>query len=383
MYILAGDIGGTKAFLQLVYLDHSEIDEFEQPSAQQLYFHCKTLCQQRLLCANFHSLEALILHFLKSIQDFSEEQSIDFACLALPGPVDSDRVNLTNLPWQVEKHQLMHICQIEHLSFINDFYAAALAVPLVHNDQVIELYHGKRFEELAEITNPASYGNRLVVGAGTGLGVAPVVVVQNQFVPQASEGGHFDFAPISPVQQLILDWLWPKWPHVSYERLLSGSGLQWLYHFFKNHSVSNSYLFFDELEKCGSDIESIEKHLMGAAFANHQLKAQHIDIDGGPSAAEISLLAEQNDEAAQQALIEFVTIYAAFIGASALLWRAPGGIFIAGGIAEKIQYWLKQPYFQQAFLHKGRMTELLENTPVYLVADEELGLKGALLHNFL
>jgi glucokinase len=36
-----------------------------------------------------------------------------------------------------------------------------------------------------------------VIGAGTGLGVAPVFFDGQNYLPQSSEGGHFDFAPIS------------------------------------------------------------------------------------------------------------------------------------------------------------------------------------------
>jgi glucokinase len=75
----------------------------------------------------------------------------------------------------------------------------------------------------------------------------------------------------------------------------------------------------------------------------------------------------------------FVRFYGAYIGNVALLWPARAGVYIAGGIASKIEGWMRDGTFLQALHDKGRMHKLVASMPIYLVKDELLGLKGAML----
>lgn len=308
MLILAGDIGGTRSRLQ-AFDDSNPSYRFEAVYDS----------------ASFASLTDIIL-------DFSQKHHLpqyDYACLGLPGPIQQRRVNLTNLPWLVDADQLEADCAIQTVQFINDFQAAAYGIQSLAKDQLISLQTGQ-FD---------SRSHRLVVGAGTGLGVSPVIHSAGAYIPQASEAGHMDFAPMDVEQAELLKWLWPIWPHVSYERILSGAGLETLYAFYA-----------------------------GLSHHNHQawLKAQAIQV-----------LAEQGDSVAQKTLDTFVEVYGAYIGNLILLWPSYGGVYIAGGIASKIEHWMKQDGFLAAMHHKGRMRDLVQKTPVYLVMDESLGLQGA------
>jgi len=58
---------------------------------------------------------------------------------------------------------------------------------------------------------------------------------------------------------------------------------------------------------------------------------------------------------------------------------ATGGVFITGGIAPKILPRLKDGPFLDAFRAKGRMAELMCRMPVTVLADGDVGLKGAAL----
>ncbi|MBE0493791.1 MAG: glucokinase [Thiomicrospira sp.] len=309
MLILAGDIGGTRSRLRA--LDYSNQ---MTPVVEAVY-----------ASASYASLSDIIL-------DFSQKNQIHqyaYACLGLPGPINQRRVNLTNLPWLVDADQLEANCAIKTVQFINDFQAAAYGIDTLSNDQLITLQMGQ-FNAKA---------HRLVVGAGTGLGVSPVVFEATGFKPQASEAGHMDFAPMDANQAELLKWLWPVWSHVSYERILSGAGLETLYAFYA-----------------------------GLSQHNHQawLKAEVIQQ-----------LAEQGDLIAHKTIQTFVEVYGAYIGNLILLWPSYGGVYIAGGIAGKIEVWMKQNGFLDALRHKGRMRDLVQKTPVYLVVDESLGLHGA------
>ncbi|BCN92682.1 glucokinase [Thiomicrorhabdus immobilis] len=358
MYYLAGDIGGTKALLQLIQVR----PENRSSSA---------IGQQRFLCNQFDSLQSIVSRFLSSFD--IPNLTIESACFGLPGPVHSRQVQLTNLPWIVDADQIEQACSINRVHFVNDFYAAALGVDTLSSSELISLYLPVNSQTNGEPIK----GNRLVIGAGTGLGVAPVFYDGEAFLPQSSEGGHFEFAPISETQQLLLQWLWQQWEHVSYERVLSGPGLEALYQFFSEHAVVTSYSQISSQILNKNKLFTKQNNPVGLNFAPTDFNLSKRLLN----AEQISQAADAGDPVAIQALTEFVTIYGAFVGAVALIWPAPNGIYLAGGIAVKILNWMQKPYFQKAYLEKGRMTQIVENIPVYLVADESLGLRGAMRQN--
>jgi glucokinase len=307
--VLAGDIGGTKSLLQAVDLDRPH----------------QVVAQAKFPSQSFESLDAIIQSFCSQYH-FTRFEA---ACFGLPGPVSGRQAALTNLPWLVDSDQLLDSGQIKNIELINDFQAAAFGIDALNPQDYVELHAGD-FD---------GRGNRLVVGAGTGLGVAPVVRCVDGFWPQPCEGGHMDFAPQKPEHQDLLVWLWQLWPHVSFERVLSGSGLEALYAFYADLPANDNQAWL--------------------------------------TAPRIHELAEVGDSVAVKALNSFVEIYGGYIGNLSLLWPARAGIYIAGGIAAKIESWMQQPTFLKALHAKGRMSGLVKAMPVYLVKDESLGLKGA------
>lgn len=311
MLVLAGDIGGTKSWLAVFDTQQSNSIVAEKIYSSQ----------------QFDSLAAVVQEFCRDFQ----LNSFSSACFGLPGPVTGEQVQLTNLPWLVSSQAISQQCNIAKVRLINDFQAAALGIDAISSDQLVCLQEG-RF-------NPQ--GNRLVVGAGTGLGVAPIVNTPQGFVPQPCEGGHMDFAPVNELQQRLQKWLWQSWRHLSYERLLSGAGLQALYAFFGKLSIKEQ--------------------------------------DTWPQPEQVQQWAEEGQAEAIKAINAFVQIYAAYIGNIALLWPAYAGIYIAGGIAAKLEPWMRKEGFLTKLQDKGRMSDLVAGMPVYLVKDPALGLKGAML----
>lgn len=310
MLLLAADIGGTKSWLQA-----------RDCSSGQL------VAEDVFASADFTSLETLLNHFRQQhgIAGFAA------TCLGVPGPVNGRQAQLTNLPWSLCADRLEQQCATGPLKLINDFQAAALGIETLEAGQQIVLHVGQ----------PDPKGHRLVVGAGTGLGVCPVFRDRQAYVPVACEGGHMDFAPSCARQQALQSWLWPHWPHLSFERVLSGPGLEVLYRF------------------CSGAAEP-----QGAPYIR---------------APEITALANAGQPAAVEALELFVSLYGSFLGNLALLWPARGGIYIAGGIAAKILPWIQQPAFLQALHAKGRMQAVVQEMPVILVTEAALGLQGAML----
>jgi glucokinase len=373
MRFLAGDIGGTYARLQLM--------AFVPETGER-----HVLAQQRYQCQHFASLEAILKAFLHNNHVTAEP--IESACLGLPGPVEGSVVHLTNLPWQVDARQIERVCAISRVHLINDFHAAALGVQTASPERIQPLYSPQapplvQSDEAPNVfTRPGPNRHSLVVGAGTGLGVAAVFHDGVHAIPVAHEGGHMDFAPISDTQQALLFWLWQRHEHVSYERVLSGAGLETLYQFFALSEAPNSYDLSSSQNLQKTVWQNAQNRVLGAFFAAQEDvkgRAAALGTDSDwPSAAEIAGLAQAGDAIAERAIIEFVTIYGAFVGSVALIWNAAQGVYLAGGIAGKLQHWLRQPFFSHAYLHKGRMSDVLASRPVYLLDDEALGVRGAM-----
>ncbi len=308
MHIIAADVGGTNT--RLVLADANEPDN--------------VLYEAHYLCGEFDSFEPLLKTFMHDSGSVSEP--IAALTLALPGPVDGSYARLTNLPWTIEKQTLKDTFGIKDVHFMNDFQASAFGACLLEIKDRIVLNPGGGLKKNTTC---------VAVGAGTGLGLAWVQAEKEAVQAHATEGGHIDFAPVDETQIRLLQFLLKRHEHVSYERLLSGSGLVTLYEFCA--------------EKDAQDID-----------------AQWVSAQSA------------TDEAADRALSLFVQIYGAYIGNIALLFQPYGGIYITGGIGAKILTRMQSEEFIYAYLNKGRMQTLVEKIAVYLVTNERVGVLGAL-----
>ncbi|MDY0292055.1 MAG: glucokinase [Desulfuromonadaceae bacterium] len=317
MLLLGGDVGGTTSRFQ--FKDTEDETRFGEKITYP--------------SGAFPSFYALLQHLLQQ----HNIAHVDGACFGLPGPITDKQVELTNLPWHICVDEIKRQHPIAQVELINDFYAAALGVDLLTAADYVCVYEGEYDPN----------GNRLVIGAGTGLGVAPVYQIGGCFYPQPSEGGHINFAPLNQEQEILLRWLHSHWDRISYENILSGSGLETLYRFCTE-----------------------QKH---PAHPRAPAGATHV------SAPEVHRLALAGDYAAREAVRLFVNIYGAFVGNAALIWPARAGIYLAGGIGAKLVDWMTSAEFVSFFLNKGTMRALVEKMPVYLVMDDMMGLKGAML----
>ncbi len=282
------------------------------------------LYEARYNSRDFDSFEPLLQMFIA--ESGSDNRQLGALSLALPGVVNANEASLTNLPWTISKKVLQHEFGVEQIHFMNDFQASALGIPHLKEQDLVCLNRGVHKKD----------ATRVAVGAGTGLGVSWVLGNGADIAAWSTEGGHIDFAPVDAQQIELLEFLIRRHGHVSYERLLSGDGLVALYEFCT-----------------GNECE---------------------DID----AAWVHAEAESENEAAYRAMSLFVSIYGAFVGNLALLFKPEGGIYITGGIAAKIISWMKSDGFISAYLNKGRMRTLAEQTSVYLVTNERVGVIGAI-----
>jgi glucokinase len=321
--ILAGDIGGTKTNLALFETDGQSVGA--------------SRAQGSFPSAGHDSLNAIIKEFLVAHQS---PERITHACFGIAGPVVAGHVKAPNLAWAVEAASLAAQLEIERVKLINDLEATAAGVESLAPDRIHTLNEG----------DSSHGGNRALIAAGTGLGMAGIVLHEGRYQPLASEGGHIDFAPRNELEIDLLHYLFERFgAHASYERALSGPGLFNVYSFLRDRKYAEEPAWLRE------EIESSDNKtgvVSNAALA-------------------------QKSELAVKALDVFVSIYGAVAGNLALLMVARGGLYVGGGIAPKILTKLKDGTFMNAFKGKGRLSSFTATIPVRVILDDKTAVYGA------
>jgi glucokinase len=316
--ILAGDIGGT----------HTRIAIFEE-SGRAL----KMLLERVYPSREHKSLDEIVSLFLSN-----EKVAIDRACFGIAGPVLHGRVSTPNLAWVVDALQLAKEVGIQSVWLINDLEAHASGVDDLQPADFVSL---NKVE--------AGVGNAALIAAGTGLGEAGLYWDGARRRPFPCEGGHADFAPRNELEVGLLRYLLLKFGRASYERVLSGPGLQNIYNFLAATGKEQEPQWLkDELQQSADPAAVISQHGMSGDIP---ICERVLDI--------------------------FVSIYGAEAGNLALKLMATGGLFVSGGIAAKILPKLTGLAFIQSFISKGRLQPMMETIPVKVIVNDRVGLIGA------
>ena len=323
--ILAGDVGGTKVDLAL----------YEFVRGQLIPVH-----EQRYAAKEFSGLEKIAKKFLsESSLSASQRATLTAACFGVPGPVRQGRLKLTNLPWELDSRKLSADLKIDHVYLINDLEANGHGIPELQPEQIFTLSKG----------DPSVTGNRALMSPGTGLGEAVLVWNGHVHMPLASEGGHADFAARNDDEIELLRYLQRTFKgRVSYERVISGMGLTSLYHFCR-------------------DVKKMEE----PAWLRDRMQQED------PNAVIGELGESGANELCTKALDMFVSAYGAEAGNLTLKILAVGGMYLGGGIAPKLLTKMKDGVFMRAFTDKGRLSELLVQTPVRIILESRAALMGA------
>jgi glucokinase len=313
--ILAGDIGGTKTEVALF----SPTDGPRKPVARRIF-----------PSGDYPSLEAILLEFLAhNAAGFT----VDYACLAVAGPVIAGRAKVTNLTWTVALEELQSALKLPpgKVTLMNDLQAIALSVPVLTPEELSTLNEGEAI----------SGGAIAIIAPGTGMGMAFLTSNGTRYQANASEGGHADFAPGTEVEIGLFRYLQTKFPHVSVERVCSGRGLPNIY----DYLLSSGY--------------APETPEVASALAGTD--------DRTPVIVEHALLTEGSCPLCAATLDIFIAIFGAAAGNLALNVLSTGGVYLAGGIPPRMLPSLQNGRFMEAFLRKGRLSDLLKHMPVRVI----------------
>lgn len=325
--MLAGDIGGTKTYIGLF---SSVSGRFE------------AIKIERFSNRDFRGVEEVISSFLSGFRGRVDARlaATRAASFGVACPVEGRRCTLTNIDWTIDARIISKRFGIGKVSLINDLVAMSHGLKRLRKTDLLTIQKG---------TGKA--GNGAIIAAGTGLGEAMLFWDGSRRLSSPSEGGHADFAPRTPFEEELLKHLRRLHGHVSYERILSGSGLVSLYDFIRRKRGGRAKVFGK-----GIPVDELPHRIVEGALKGR-------------------------DTACREAVSAFSSIYGAEAGNLALKALAVGGVYVGGGIALSV---FADPAmrktFVRAFSDKGRFSSFLKRVPVRLILNDRTALYGAALH---
>jgi glucokinase len=317
--ILSGDVGGTKTLLALF----EPAERRPTPVALHTY-----------VTNDYASFTEILNAFARDVR---QPFSVTAAAVGVAGPVIAGRARLTNVAWDIAADEITARFGTTQVALLNDLEAMANSVEVLASDEFVSLQDGVLRTD----------GNAVVIAAGTGLGQAYLHREGRHLRPVASEGGHADFAARTDREIELLRMLRELYGRAEVEHVLSGPGLVNVHRF--THRGGQCAVLDD------TSTPDAPAHISQAAM-------------GGRC------------QFCAEALRMFVNAYGAEAGNLGLRGVATSGVFVGGGIAPKILRAIQGGGFMDAFLAKGRMSDLLAKMPVKVILTAEAGLIGAAVH---
>ncbi len=303
---LLADIGGTNARFALQQRDGIE--------------------QVRVLaCAAFATLGDAMRHYL---DDCGAE--VRHAALGIANPVQGDHLRMTNHHWEFSIEALRRELGLDTLLVLNDFAALALALPLLPPHELQTVGGGR--------SDPAA--PRVVLGAGTGLGVGALLRQRDgSWHALAGEGGHVSFSPADDDEAELWRFARARHGHVSAERLLCGRGLELIHAWLSAR---------DGVAESACDAATITQQALNGS-----------------------------DARCMRALDMFCAMLGTLAGNLALTFDARGGVYVGGGIVPRLGEYFSRSPFRERFEAKGRFASSLAHIPTHVIHSPWPGLLGA------
>lgn len=263
---------------------------------------------------------------LAALQDYRstvvKDRKISVVALAVAGPVLGDVVALTNSDWICDRREISAAFDGANVRVLNDFEAVAIAVGSLKDSDV----------QVVQAGTPSPSHPKIIMGPGTGLGVAALKPVRaGGYEAITTEAGHSRYAPANERERNIVKFLSQNLGFVSAEDLISGPGLVNLY-------MANCYMAGVEAKPC--------------------------------QPSDVVTWAREGDRLCCQVLDDFAAIFGSFASQVALSYNALGGVYLAGGVLQKMGAEFEQRRFIERFATNPRMADLLRRMPVCRVLSD-------------
>lgn len=277
--------------------------------------------QEKILkCDDYPSLVEAAKAYL---DEAKPEVMPEKASFAIAGPITGDTFTMTNNLWSFSINETREALGLKEFHLINDFEAIAMSIPHLKPEDMKQIGTGTVIPK-----KPIG-----VIGPGTGLGAGVLVWDGQRYMPVRSEGGHQMMAARTQREFDIFDRILNKYTHVSAERVCSGKGLL------------NLYEAIRELDGRDDLPDRTAEEISAAA------------LDGSCAVC-----------------AEILDLMCGFLGRAAkniaLTLCAQGGIYIAGGIINKLGDYFENSRFREEYESAGRFREYLQDVPTFCVTHE-------------
>jgi glucokinase len=331
--VVAGDIGGTNTNLALVGVNEGRY---------------KILFERHYRTREEASLEEPFGRFLAQARRELPGLEPTGCCISGAGPVVEGRIELTNAPWGIDGPAIARDFSLP-VRVINDFTAISYGVLLLDPakpEQVTRLPHLDGSRPLPR------EGVKLIVGAGTGLGVGFVAQTGDRIEAFPSEGGHITLPVYDEESRVLQRWLEFKSDFVpGAEAAVSGMG------------IANLFMFF--CERTSGELGERARLILDA-----------------PEAERPALIAAnaELDPVCEKTMDAFVKLFARVCADLSATFIPRGGVYLAGGIASKNETrFLEGSRFMAMFekSYREHIREILKSLPVMIVKDYSISLYGA------
>lgn len=333
-FVLGGDIGGT----------HTNLGMFGLQQNRPVFLFSLHFQSQELV--------SLVPAVQKALTYARDQHGIeaDLACLGAAGLISPGRdfCQPTNVRWTISAAELLENTTLNSVFLINDFEAIGYGINLLDPDDPQDMSIAKRKGD-----HDFLKANRAVIGAGTGLGKSILVYsdAHHIHIPLHSEGGHADFPVQSEFELALCDFVKQHRDieaAVDYEELLSGRGIE------------STYLFLRSLNK-------------------YEPTKYTKEIDDSSDRTPLVAAYREKDETCRETIRLFTLFYARCAKNFVLDALAQGGLYIAGGIAAKNPDIFQTGDFLDEFIRVEKLSKVLQDTAVYVIVNENVGMLGAVL----
>ncbi len=341
-HVLVADIGGTN--LGVAIFAHSGKDRY------------KPVCHHTYRTKQIRDIPVFFGNYLRR-EGRRLDPGVRSACIDFAGPIGADRskASLTNLNLTFTAKEVKNAIGVENLTLLNDFEAVGFGVEVLMANRPEAFVRLSRSGKL-----PPGTGHKptaVVLGAGTGLGTTVLIhdPVSGRYRPLPAEGGHVDYGAVEEIDFQIAQWIRkhrndsPRNP-LNRERVVSGRGL-------------------------ANVCEALSEIKPDLGSAEMRKKIFHEKIQDRPA------IISQNaphDALCRQTLDIWLRSYARAAKNTAILPTAPGGVFLAGGVAAKILPEMQSGTFMKEFRRCDipNIRAILKRIPVFVVTDYRIGLYG-------
>ncbi len=244
------------------------------------------------------------------------------------GPIVDGKLKLSNADWHIDGREVAEKLKLSGGLLLNDFEAQALSLPVIPEGWTKQIGPPR----------PGAEGPRVILGPGTGLGVAALIEIQGKHTPVPSEFCHMGFGPASDEEAAI-------WPHLE-----------------RAHGRITT-----ESVACGQGLARVYR----ARLLANGVEPEFDD----PAAVTAAALADRSSEAAEGVRL-YWRIIGRLAGDAAIAFVARGGVTLAGGVLPRIVDLLDETAFRKAFEDKAPVDGLAQSIPTRLVIQPDSVLVG-------